>query len=201
MDRQELIDDIKYIKDVISSSTSYTNISGIAAIVSGIIAIAGCVVSARIMEQWTITENVLNAHIYPLTAIWLSVFFLSIVANLYFIFRKAKKTGEPVWSRLARLILYALSPPLLLGGFLTIFLVDHQQSLWIPASWMLMYGMGIWSAGLFSIPESRCLGALFMITGLLTLFFFSAHSLIAMGIAFGVYHIVYGIRIYYVYGG
>ena len=45
---------------------------------------------------------------------------MSGIIHVYFINNKAKNTGQPAWSRLAKLILYAMSPPLVIGGILTI---------------------------------------------------------------------------------
>ncbi len=195
MKQKQLMQDIQYIKDVIHSSLHYTNLSGIAAILSGIVAIIGCGCSYFIMQQ-----HAVQSISWELVAIWTLVFLASVIANVYFICRKARKTGEPAWSRLARLIIYALSPSFLVGASFTLFLAYEGHALWIPGFWMVTYGLGVWSAGLFSIPEPRWLGAAFMITGLITLFFFVEYSLIMLAISFGCYHIIYGIRLFLRYG-
>ena len=196
MERQQLIEEINYIKQVISSSTHYTNLSGTAAIISGVAALVGCLVSFYLPEQAGCP-----CFNFKLIAIWLAVFIISVTANIYFIIRKAKKTGQPAWSRLTRLILFALSPPLLIGGILTIFFVLQNNLIWIPATWMISYGMGVWSAALFSISEPRWLGAAFMLIGLITLFFFHEINLVMLSISFGVFHIIYGLRLLLRYGG
>ena len=202
MKRETLVEDIKYIKEVISSSMYYTNLSGIAAIISGMAALLGCLISYLVLRKPApANSQISNSILYELSLTWVWVFCISVIAHIYFIVRKAKKTGEPAWSRLARLIIYALSPPLLIGAALTVFLAVHQQMLWIPAAWMISYGLGVWSAALFSIKEPRWLGASFIITGMITLFFLPQQSLTMLAVSFGGYHIIYGLRLIVRYGG
>lgn len=192
MNREELIDNIKYIKDVISSSTHYTNISGTASIISGVVATLGCFISSWILSGWQLSEKTIQQYNSETILVWTIVFIISLLSNLIFIIRKAKECGQPTWSRLVRVTIYALSPPIFLGACLTVFFFFEDKILWIPGFWMISYGLGIWSAGLFSIPEPRFFGALFIITGLVTLFFFTTYSLVALAISFGGYHILYG---------
>lgn len=194
MKRKQLIEDIAYIKDVIHSSLCYTNLSGNAAIVSGFIALLGCTISYFSTQRFDFTED------WNLMLIWSCVFLISLAAHIYFIVRKARKNSEPVLSRLARLVLYALCPPLLVGAFLTVFCYLSNTSILLPAVWLLCYGLGVWSAGLFSIPESRWLGAAFIITGIITIFGLNHYGIIILAIAFGGYHIVYGWRLLARYG-
>lgn len=201
MNQQQILEDIAYIKEVISSSFRYTNLSGIAAIVSGVCALAGCVGSVLLVQKCTVSAADIATHFWPLSAIWLMVFLIAALAHIRFIVRKARNSGQPAWSRLAKLILYAFSPSFFLGILLTLFLLTQRQVLWIPAVWMITYGLGVWSAGLFSVPEPRWLGALFMLTGIATLFCLQQYSIPMLALSFGVYHVVYGVRIYRKYGG
>jgi hypothetical protein len=201
MNQQQILEDIQYIKEVISSSFRYTNLSGLAAIISGACALMGSVASGFILQGWKVSTAAIMANFYQLAAVWLLVFISAALLHIYFILRKARKTGQPAWSHLAKLILYAFSPSFLLGIVLTLFLLAERQVLWIPAIWMINYGLGVWSAGLFSVPEPRWLGALFMLTGIFTLFWLEPYSLLLLALSFGFYHIAYGIRIYRKYGG
>lgn len=196
MKRQQLIEDIQYIKNVINSSLCYTNLSGTAAIISGIMAIIGCIL-AYICLQIPSNPNIF----WQLFIIGTLVFCISLVAHIYFIMRKARQNNEPVLSRLAKLALYALSPPLFVGGILTIFMIHHNVMIWLPAVWMICYGLGVWSAGLFSISEARWLGATFIITGIATLFWLTDYGLIMLAVSFGGYHILYGWRLLLRYDG
>ncbi len=197
MKRQQLIEDIAYIKSVINSSLHYTNLSGIAAVISGIAALFGASFSLIMFEE---TDFYAMEKMIDFIIVWILVFFISVFAHIYFINRKARKNGELAWSRLSRLIVYALSPSLILGFFMTIFFLQKNQFSYIPPLWMISYGLGVWSAGLFSIPEPRWLGASFMVTGLFTLFFLLDYNFIMLAISFGGYHIVYGLRLIFRYG-
>lgn len=196
MNRQEIIDDIKYIKEVISSSIHYTNLSGIAAVVSGLVAVAGCLASTATLGTWRISEVHLAKYALYLVVIWSAVFLISGAAHVFFIGRKAQKTGQPAWSYVAKVIVYALCPPFLVGACFTAFLVLEHKLMWIPGMWMVCFGLGVWSAGLFSIPEPRWLGVAFMLLGMSTLFFWQPYGVVFMTVSFGLCHVLYGIRIY-----
>lgn len=201
MKNQEIFEDIKYIKEIVCSSLHYTNLSGIAAIISGVIACLACLLSGWILKTWQTELPDVMIHLYELSCIWISVFILSTVVHIYFIRRKSQSTGQRAWSHLAKLILYVFSPSLAVGAFLTILFIYHNQVLWIPGIWMITYGLGIWSAGLFSVPEPRWLGATLMLSGFVTLFYLTPQNLSMLMFSFGFCHIIYGTRLYLRYGG
>ena len=193
MDNQKLIEDIKYIKEIITNSTHYTNLSGVASILSGIVALIGSGLSGVILKQWMIVSSDNLTRVFDkLLVIWSLVFVISAVINIFFIRRRARRTGQPAWSRLAKLIVYSLGPSLIVGGFLTAFFVMQGKTMWVPPICMISYGLAVWSAGLFSIPQPRWLGIAFITTGMAALFLFTSYNLLMMAVTFGVYHIIYG---------
>lgn len=198
MEREQLIDDIKYIKDVITSSINYTNLSGIAAIISGASALLGSIIHYLIQKEET--HEILDILPLKPTIVWIVVFIISLISHLYFVFQKAKKYDIPVWSRLSKLSAYALSPSFVVGAFLTLFLALENKNAWIPSIWMITYGLGVWSAGLFSRFEPRYLGGSFVCIGLFTIFFAQKWNLIMLGISFGCFHIIYGLILLKKYG-
>lgn len=205
MDKEQAFQDIKYIREIMATSSRYTNLSGIASIISGLAALLGCAIS-----YWVLKENNLSPEeirlfehtfaSYPLAITWLLVFIISVLVNTYFIARNAKKIQQPAISSLSKLILFALSPSLIVGCFLTFFFAKQGKTDWIPIVWMIFYGLGVWSAGMFSVQEVRRLGAAFIFTGMLTLLFFLPHVLLLLAISFGGYHIIYGISLIRRYG-
>ena len=168
---------------------------------SGSLSLIGSFASFQVLQGCFLTEANLRTSIFELSVIWLLVILLSSICHVYFTTRKARQTGQPAWSRLTRLILYAFSPPFIIGSFLTLFLVWQQKLIWIPGIWMICYGLAVWSAALFSIMEPRWLGLFMMLTGLMTLFAATSYGLVLLAVSFGCFHLIYGIRIYIKYGG
>lgn len=202
MEREDIIKNINYMKEVVESSNRYTNLSGIAGILCGILALIGFgltsyyIGSIKIHDRLPELDNLLNTGI-----IWIAVFGLAILTQVIFTIRKAKKMEILPWSKLSRQILFVLIPSLLAGILLTIYLIQTEEILAIPPTWILLYGLGVSSAGMFSVLAVRLLGWAFIITSIFPLFICPEYGLVFMALTFGVYHIIYGLVIYVKYKG
>jgi len=198
MNKNEIVENINYIKDVISSSTEYTNVSGKANILCGIMALVGCYLTDYLAGKDLFSQKITYNH--PFVWIWFIIFIFAISVNMFFMQRKAHKTGQPAWSRLARMIFDAIFPAIIVGAFLTLYCIENQAVGLVPIIWMGMYGLGVWCASLFSIRAVRFLGASFIITALISLFFLQQHAMLMMAVSFGGYHIIHGCWLCYKYG-
>ena len=74
------------------------------------------------------------------------------------------------------------------------FLMDGQKQevRYIAPVWMLLYGTGVYTAGLFSIRAPRLLGLAFLLAGIAALFGFPDYGVISVGASFGLLHVVFG---------
>ena len=57
---------------------------------------------------------------------------------------------------------------------------------------MLLYGTGVYTAGLFSIRAPRVLGLAFLLAGIVALFAFPDYGVISVAASFGLLHVVFG---------
>jgi hypothetical protein len=87
------------------------------------------------------------------------------------------------------------------GGILTYVLFHAGLASAIPATWLLLYGTGVMTAGAFSIRAVPFMGLCFVVLG--TVAFFSPASWvnILLGAGFGGFHIIFGAIIARSYGG
>ena len=115
--------------------------------------------------------------------------------------RKARAVGIPLMSGPGRKVVFSLSPPLIAGALLTIVLVRARLTSAIPGSWLLLYGTGVVTGGMFSVPAVPLMGLCFMILGAAALFAPPAFSDWFMGAGFGVLHLIFGVIIARKYGG
>lgn len=202
MEREDIIKNINYMKEVVESSNQYTNLSGVAGTLCGIVALIGSGLTAYSIGAIEIHKALppIDNFFYS-GIIWLVVFGLAVIVQVFFTIRKAKKMEILPWTKLSRQIMFVLIPILLAGVMLTIYLIKTGTILIIPPVWILLYGVGVSSAGMFSVLAVRLLGWSFIVTSIFPLFICPEYGLIFMALAFGVYHIIYGLVIYVKYKG
>lgn len=70
-----------------------------------------------------------------------------------------------------------------------------RNFLYIPALMLLFYGIGLFNGSQFSFDDLKYMGLRFVGLGLLT-FVMPELSMWTWGAGFGVFHILYGLRIY-----
>ena len=201
MNREEIIKNINYIKEIVESSNCYTNLSGLAGILCGILAFIGCIISYYLLGSFNLTASLIQSKLLMLGVLWLIVFTGALSVQIGFTVRKAHKIGVQPWTKLSHQIIFALLPGLLAGAVLTLYLVKYNQSVFIPGVWILLYGVGIAASGMFSIIAVRLLGWAFILTSILPLFVYPECGLIFMALTFGIYHIIYGLIISVKYRG
>jgi hypothetical protein len=106
----------------------------------------------------------------------------------------------PLLSGPGRKVAFSLSPPLFAGALMTVVLYRAGLTNAIPGLWLLLYGTGVVTGGMFSVSVVPIMGLCFMALG--------AAAFLAPGFAdwfmaggFGGLHIVFGVIIARRYGG
>jgi hypothetical protein len=84
---------------------------------------------------------------------------------------------------------------------LTIVLYRAGLNAAIPGMWLLLYGTGVVTGGMFSVPVVPIMGMCFMALGAATLFMPPAFANWLMAAGFGGLHIGFGVVIARRYGG
>jgi hypothetical protein len=70
-----------------------------------------------------------------------------------------------------------------------------EEIQYIVPVWMMLYGTGVYTAGLFSIRPPRILGLAFIALGIVALLCFPEYGVVSAALSFGLLHIVFGIYI------
>lgn len=180
-------ENLRVIRDLMERSTRYSTFSGLSGVLAGTASIVGCLITHALIGR-------AGAESYaPFLLTWSLVIVFAIGADYVWMKRRAKRVGKRIVSPLGKQMLIASAPGLGTGALLTLFFLQHNLMAHIYPVWMLCYGAAVAAVGLFSQKEVSRLGMAFVLAGAATLFLPVAYGLPAMGLAFGGFHILYGV--------
>ena len=187
--RDRAMDNLRYIRETMERSASFTHVSGIGGVATGLIGLgaAGLAASAASQVAWLWT--------------WLGAAALSFLVSLPLTARKSRAEGVSLLSGPARRFAWSMIPALLAGAALTGALAREGLFDLLPATWLLLYGASVVTGGSHSVRPVPLMGAGFMLTGALALVAPPAWGDAFMAAAFGGLHIVFGIVIWRKHGG
>jgi hypothetical protein len=146
---------------------------------------------------------------------WAGVGVVAVAGSYLLVRRQALKETEPFWSPPTRRVTQALLPPLVAGLLISVvFLMkgspvagtsgDLLTTVWLPLSWVVLYGCAFHAAGFFMPRGMRVFGWAFILggCGLLAVSVPPelrpadyAHAV--MGFFFGGLHLAYGVYLYF----
>jgi hypothetical protein len=183
------MDNLRYIRETMERATSFTGISGRGEIAIGVTALLASVLAAQ--------QTTFNLWL----AIWLAEGLISVLIAGWSMDRKARAIQMPLVSGPGRKAVFSLFPPIIAGGLLTIVLVRAGLTSAIPGVWLLLYGTGVITGGMFSVRAVPAMGLCFMALGALALFSPPSFANWFMAAGFGGLHLVFGAIIVRKYGG
>jgi hypothetical protein len=182
-------EDLRYIRDTMERSASFTAVSGWGQVLLGVTALAAAVVAA-----W-------QSAGFAWLRVWLAEALVAVAIALLSVVWKANRRGLPIFSGPGRKVALGLLPPLLAGAFLTFLLYRIGAQSALPAAWLLLYGAGIATGGAFSVAIVPVMGMCFMTLGGLAVVGPAAWGNWLLAAGFGGLHIVFGIMIARRHGG
>jgi hypothetical protein len=115
--------------------------------------------------------------------------------------RKARAAKMPLLSGPGRKVAFSLSPPLIAGAIVTVVLYRAGLINAIPGLWLLLYGTGVVTGGMFSVNAVPMMGLCFMALGAAAFLAPAGFAVWLMAAGFGGLHIVFGVIIARRYGG
>jgi hypothetical protein len=132
---------------------------------------------------------------------WVAEAIISLLIAGWLMDRKARRLGVPLFSGPGRKVAFSLSPPMVVGALLTVALFRAGLLAVIPAMWLLLYGTGVVTGGMYSVGVVPVMGLCFMLLGAAGLFVPASMQNWLMAAGFGGLHIVFGSIIARKYGG
>ena len=186
---ERAMDNLRYIRETMERATAFTAISGWGEVAIGLTALIASFVAAH------------QATVKMWLAVWVVEGTISLLIAGWSMDRKARAVQMPLVSGPGRKAVFSLSPPIVAGGLLTIVLFRAGLTSAIPGCWLLLYGTGVITGGMFSVPIVPIMGLCFMALGAAALFAPPELANWFMAVGFGALHVVFGVIIARKYGG
>ena len=155
----------------------------------GLIAITAAVVAARqpSPDRWLGT--------------WLGAAAVAVVIGVIAMSRKARHAGATLTGTTARRFALGLAAPLVAGAAITYDLWAVRNFSVMAPAWLLLYGAGVLTGGIFSVPVVRAIGICFMAIGIAAIATPPEWGNAWLAIGFGGLHVIFGGYIYRKHGG
>ena len=182
------VDNLRYIREAMESSGSFTSVPGWGGIAMGVSALFAALLAASVLaDQWL--------------AVWLVDALAALAIGGWTMATKARSQGVSLSRGVARRFLLGLTPPLISAAVLSAVLISFGETALVPGIWLLLYGSAVVSGGTYSVRSVPVMGICFMILGTIALLAPATWSNLLLAIGFGGLHILFGAVIARRYGG
>ncbi len=210
MDHSEAEIRMQEIQRIMERATLWTVLPGMSAIIGGLMVLGGCLVSyimfrpigspgSAAIDFASLLDLSLNGQI-AFCVMWFLIGVGGMMGEIHFAQLQAKKKGIPPKGRSAKLAFYALTPGVVVAMVLTLKFLSPavmraQEVQYIAPVWMMLYGTGVYTAGLFSVRAPRMLGIAFIAAGVISIGLFQPYGVITTAVSFGLFHIAFGLYV------
>lgn len=195
------LQDLSFIRRTMEGASSFTDVPGWGLVSTGVVALGAALLADRqpTAERWL--------------TIWLAAAVLAVslggIAMLRKMRRRVRTEGAQLISVPARRFLLGFWPAVLAGAALTVALVDpflpgidaHVMARILPGLWLLLYGVGVATAGAHSVRPVPLMGIAFIALGIVALFVPALDGDLMMALGFGVLQVGFGVVIARRHGG
>jgi hypothetical protein len=183
------LDNLKFIRETMERSTSFTAVPGIGGILMGVTALGAAYIAAQqiYLRNWLV--------------VWLTEAFLAAAIGLLAMWQKSKLADQSLFSTPARKFAFGSIPPLVCGIAITLGLWRYEHYEMLPGVWMLCYGAAVVNGGAFSVKAVPVMGWLFIAFGAAAFALPAYFGNYLMAASFGLLHVIFGALIARRYGG
>lgn len=219
MDVDEAQVRMQEIQRIMERATLFTLLPGTAAVIGGFMVLAGCAASYAMFHSLDFADILhlsVNGQII-FCVMWFLIGVIGVLLEVILTTRAAARQQLVPVNRPMRVAAFSLTPSVIVAMVLTVkFLLPVDARVWdmlwtlsldIPLEpraeeiqyivpiWMMLYGTGVYTAGLFSIRSPRILGLTFIALGVVALLCFPGYGVVSAALSFGMLHIVFGFYI------
>jgi hypothetical protein len=147
-------ENLVFIRQAMERSATFTTIPGWGGVGMGIVALAAAAMASTQPsgDRWLAT--------------WLIAASIAAVVGLAAMARKAKQSGGTLTGNTARRFALGMAAPFIAGAAITYELWAVRTFTVMAPAWLLLYGAGVLTGGIFSVPVVRAIGVCFMALGI-----------------------------------
>jgi len=182
-------DNLRYIRSTIEAAHTFTTVPGKGCIAMGVTALL-----AAALESTSSFEN-------QWLPIWLMAAVVSFAVALFYMEEKARSQGLSLLRNVALRFYLTLLPAFAAAGILTAALYDDVGREIVAGIWLMLYGVGLATCGVFSIPAVLIAGFTFIGLGTAALAAPASWAPGLLALGFGGIHIALGAIIVRDHGG
>jgi len=183
------IDNVKYIRDMMERSASFTAVPGYGGMLMGTTAIVAAYIAST------------QVYLVDSLATWLIEACLAFAIGLLAMWQKSKIAGSSLLSVPARKFAFGFAAPLIVGVVMVLGLWKNGYYYVMAPVCILSYGAAVVTGGAFSVRIVPVMGWCFIALGAVAFLLPSSYSNLMMGATFGLLHIIFGAIIARKYGG
>jgi hypothetical protein len=177
---QGAAENLRYIRSTMEAAHTFTTVPGKGCIAMGCIALAAAALDSR---------PALSSH---WLAIWLLAACAAGVTALAFMAAKARAQGISLRRSVTQRFFLTLTPAFVAAAVLTAAMYDSVSRETVAALWLLLYGAGIASSGVYAIRVVWTAGLGFMALGAATLALPPGSAPVMLALGFGGIHLILG---------
>ena len=181
-------EDLRYIRRTLDAAGRFSSLSGKGMVTVGVLALAAVVANLRFTgAPW-------DAGVRREFALgpWVVLLVASVVVGVWATARKARRTGQVLWSPVLQKALWCSCAAMLLGGLLTAGVIRAGRLELLPAIWLGCYGTALTAAGMMSVSPVRWMGVSFLALAGIAVFAPPGFGLALLALGFGWLHVAFG---------
>ncbi len=182
-------DNLVFIRQTMERSSTFTAVPGAGGVGMGVIGLAAAGIGAMqpTGDRWL--------------AIWLGAAAVAAVVGLVFMSLKARAAGLTLMGTNTRRFALGMAAPFVAGAAITYELWVVRNFTVMAPTWLLLYGAGLLTGGMFSVRVVRMIGVCFMAAGLAAIVTPHEWGNLWLAIGFGGVQVAFGIYIARNHGG
>ncbi|MDP4150341.1 MAG: hypothetical protein Q8932_20345 [Bacteroidota bacterium] len=194
------------IRRMMERSSRFMSLSGLSGLSAGVWAVIGAWVARGWLQEYNSDYFAGRAFVaeerdlveLKLLGLGVAVLIAALVSSTWFTWRKARRSGLPVWDPSAKRVLINMAIPLIAGGLFIAGLSYHTEWDLIAPSCLIFYGLALVNASKYTLGEIRYLGLFEIALGLANMYY-PQWGLYFWALGFGALHIVYGLIMWWKY--